>query len=133
MTAAIAKMVSMKTGSITEVEVQLPVIDPAEVLAQWREVRVVSRADFLTAAKRAGILTQAEAVLAAKGDMPAAFQAIIDGAVTAEQLTQQEAEDALILWAGLSEVRRNHPLIALFAAGMGYTDAQIDALFGWQT
>jgi hypothetical protein len=47
-------------------------------------------------------------------------------------LPETDRDEARILWAGLTEVQRSHPLIELVAWSNDMTAEQVDALFGWQ-
>ena len=95
-----------------------------ELRAAWRLGASLSRAEFCIALKRAGVLSAQEAKAAAKGDWPASFAAALAGVA--------DADEAEILWAGVSTVERMHPLLAVLQAAAGLTDEQIDALFGWE-
>jgi len=102
------------------------VADPAVA----RSRAVLSRAQFIQAVYAAGILTKAQAIDAAAGGIPAFFITALDGLVAAQAMTQAEADQAEILWAGLTQVERNHPLIPIAQGALGLSDAQVDALFG---
>ena len=93
-------------------------------LADWRGQATLHRRDFCIALKRAGVLPVAEAIAAAKGDWPTAFETALNA------LTQDEQDEAQIEWASVVEIRRNHPMIAMLGAAAGMTDVQVDALFG---
>ena len=100
-----------------------PKTDP-ELREEWRPTATLSRAEFCIALKRAGVLSAQEAKAAAKGDWPASFAAALAGVA--------DADEAEILWAGVSTVERMHPLLAALQAAAGLTDEQLDALFGWE-
>lgn len=104
-----------------------PAPTEADLLAAWRDTRVLTRTEFCTALLRADKLTAAEAIAAAGGATPAPLEDAIS------MLPEPEQAEARILWAGLTQVRRNHPLIALVAwvPSVSMTDAQVDELFGW--
>jgi len=93
--------------------------------AAWRKTAFLYRRDFCIALKRAGVLSAAQAIQAAKGDWPQAFTSAL------AQLPQDAQEEAEIEWAAVQEIRRNHPMIALLGSAANMTDEQIDALFGW--
>ena len=97
----------------------------ADRRAAWRETRTLSRAQFCIAVKHAGFLTAAQAEAAARGDIPAPLEALF------ATMPAAEAEDGRILWAGLTQVERRHPLVLLVAQHMTLADEQVDALFGW--
>ena len=96
----------------------------AEARSTWRNTARLSRAEFCIALKRAGVLSVQEAMAAAKGDWPASFAAALAGVA--------DADEAEILWAGVSTVERMHPLLVVLQAAAGLTDEQLDTLFGWQ-
>jgi hypothetical protein len=106
------------------------VIDPAEALTEARSNAVLSRAQFLQAVYKAGILTKSKAIAAAAGEVPAFFITALDALVTNGGLLQADADDAEILWAGLTQVERNHPFVPIAQGSLSLTDAQVDALFG---
>ena len=117
---------NFKTGETWDVwEDDAPAPSPEEVRAAWRSTRALSRAEFCTAAFRAGKMTAAEAIAAAKGETPALFESALSRLPPADQ------DEARILWAGLGVVDRNHPLVALAAWAADMTDEEVDALFGW--
>jgi hypothetical protein len=102
----------------------------AMILARRRARAVLSRSQFCLALRAAGHLTALEAKEAAKGEVPAPLAAALAAAVLAATMTVEESENATILWAGLTQVERVHPIIALVQSFLSLTDAQIDALFG---
>lgn len=95
-----------------------------------RPVAVLSRAQFLMRSRQAGILTKSQALAAAAGEVPTFFLTALATLVAAGAMTQDEADDAEILWAGLTQVERNHPLMPIAQTALNLTDAQVDALFG---
>jgi hypothetical protein len=80
--------------------------------------------EFLRQCVLAGLLTEADALSAARGDIPAAFAQVVAGWSEAERF---EAE---LRWASLSQVDRMHPLIIAVADQAGITVEQLDLLFG---
>ena len=105
--------------------IKIKAVDPAAARAAWRTTSSLARAEFCTAAFRAGKITASEAIMAAKGETPALFESALSMLPPADQ------DEARILWAGLGVVERNHPLVALAAQAAGMTDEEVDALFGW--
>lgn len=95
----------------------------ADVLDQWRAGASVSRRDFCLALYGAGILPKDQAILAAKGDWPPAFDAFLTG------LTDAEATAAQIEWASVRRIHRAHPMIEGLAGLAGLTPDQVDTLF----
>lgn len=82
------------------------------------------KAQFIIACKRAGILTQEEAVAAAiQNTMPAQFLAAIVAAGGDEV-------EAQITWAATSEVWRNDQYIQILAALPSVGESVADQLFG---
>lgn len=92
----------------------------------WRRGASMSRAEFCTALRAAGILNRSEAIAAAKGDWPASFEPMLDN------MTEAEADTALILWAAIQTVERNHPLFEQVREFFGITPEQADDLFEYQ-
>jgi hypothetical protein len=71
-----------------------------------------------------GQITEAEALAAVQtGAIPAAFVPVIDA------LPTEDAFAARMLLTGATVFERNHPMTAAFAAGLGWTEAQIDGLW----
>tara|TARA_R110000851_G_scaffold174949_3_gene321174 strand:+ start:9644 stop:10159 length:516 start_codon:yes stop_codon:yes gene_type:complete len=99
------------------------------LLTHRRATAVLSRAQFIQAVYRAGILTKAEAI-AASANVPAFFLTALGSLVTAGAMTQAEADDAEILWLNLLQVERNHPFLPIAQGALNLTTAQVDALFG---
>lgn len=89
-----------------------------------RNSRPLSRAEFCIAIYRVGLLTASEAINAAKGDVPAPLEQAI------RDLPEQERVEAAILWAGLTQVERAHPMVDLLRVHVGMTDEQVDEMFG---
>ncbi len=110
--------------------IQNTTVSPESILSAKREASVLSRAEFIQAVYKANILTKQEAKAAAAGEVPAFFITAIDTLVANGDMTQADADDAEILWAGLTQVERNHPFLPIAQSSLGLTDAQVDALFG---
>jgi hypothetical protein len=103
---------------------------PADFAAALQSARNAAQRDksgLLMDLRAMGILTAAEAVQAARGDIPDSFEAALS-------TMPQEAQDmARIKWAGDQVISRTNPLILLAAFAKGITDQQLDAAFGVQT
>lgn len=99
-------------------------VDKAKVLTDWRATAVTTRTKFCIAAKRAGVLTAAEAILAAQGGWPASFDAALSSLPV-----NIDADEAQIVWAATTEVRRNDPVLVAVASAKVLTPDQIDGLF----
>lgn len=76
-----------------------PIPDPAPVT-------VVSAMQFQRALNQSGLYTAVDTAIAGSGDL-----------------------DLQIYWAKTSEFHRDHPKVAQMAQALGYTDAQVDAVF----
>lgn len=96
----------------------------AEALAGRRAEAKLSRQAFCLALFRQGMLSEADAIAAAKGDWPASLDDMLAG------LSSADAAEARIVWATSTEVRRLHPLLAAIAAHMSVADETLDAMFG---
>jgi len=101
-----------------------------DILAAKRAGVALSRSQFIQAVYAAGIMNKGQAIAASAGQVPAFFLTALEGLVAAQAMSQAEADNAEILWAGLTQVERNHPLIPIAQGALGLTDAQVDALFG---
>ena len=95
-------------------------------LAEWRSKATLSRRQFCIAAYRAGLLSEADAVLAAKGEWPASFDAALVG------LPANVVTEAKIEWASVSEIRRSAPLLETVRQSAGVTEDVLDTMFGYQ-
>ena len=85
----------------------------------------VSDRQFLQALAQLGSITQEEALAAVKtGALPAAMRAYVDALPDAEEKFAAE-----MILSGSIEFRRDHPLVATFAAINGWTDKQVDDLW----
>jgi hypothetical protein len=85
---------------------------------------VISRRQLLIALARAKLITEAEALAAAKtGQVPAAIDAVFAA------LPKEQALAARITWATMTVVERDHPLIQAVIDAKIATPEQIDALF----
>lgn len=100
--------------------------EQAAELAEWRSNATLSRRQFCIAAYRAGLLSEADAVLAAKGEWPASFDAALVG------LPANLVTEAKIEWAAVSEIRRTAPLLETVRQSAGVTEDVLDTMFGYQ-
>jgi hypothetical protein len=100
-----------------------PAVTPVTIEDRRKNLSLV-RGAFCLALVGAGILPQAEAIDAAKGNWPATFGDALAG------LTDVEKVGAQIEWATAQSIRRNHPLISMLAAAAGLSDGEVDVLFG---
>lgn len=95
-----------------------------EELQTWRNSVSISRRDFCIKAYEAGLLSEEDAVTAAKGDWPSAFTSALSG------LTSSEIVAAKIEWASATLVRRNAPLLETVRASQDISENVVDAIFG---
>jgi hypothetical protein len=85
---------------------------------------VISRRQLLIALANAKLITEAEALAAAKtGEVPAAIDAVFAA------LPKEQALAARITWATMTVVERDHPLIQAVIDAKIVTAEQADALF----
>jgi hypothetical protein len=84
----------------------------------------ISRRQLLIALAQAKLITEAEALAAAKtGEVPAAIDAVFAA------LPKEQALAARITWATMTVVERDHPLIQAVINAKLATAEQVDALF----
>lgn len=116
-------IVNATTGETSTSPIDPPAQSAEARINEWRQTARLSRADFCVALKRAGILPAQEAVLAAKGEWPATFDAALS--------SFPDVDEAKIIWAAVAVIERLHPMLLALQSFAGLTDAQVDALFGW--
>jgi hypothetical protein len=84
----------------------------------------ISRRQLLIALTATGLITEAEALAAAKtGDVPAIIDTVFS------KLPPEQALAARITWAAMTMVERDHPLIQAVINAKLATAEQVDALF----
>lgn len=102
------------------------VITPAAAIeaarAEWRASRAVSKLDLLLALVAAGAISEESAM---STGIPAEFEQLVAA------MPNPPRAEMRIRWAHLVDVPRMHPLILAVQSAMGWTDEQVDALFGW--
>lgn len=82
---------------------------------------VISDRQFFQQLATLGLCTQAEALAAVQvGSLPAQMEALLS------QLPSEQQFPARMLLTGATEFKRNHPVVATFAAASGWSDAQTD-------
>ena len=90
----------------------------------WRKAAQLDKTQFLQSARKHGIISTEEAKQAAKGDIPdflmSAFESL------------EDPDDAEIVWASTTSVRRNNELIEAIRAAKEMTEEEIDQIFGWE-
>lgn len=95
--------------------------------ARWRTTATLSRAEFCLALKRAEVIPADQAIAASKGDWPTNFTALL-----AAMPDGMDPDEAQIIWAGITLVERLHPLFEAVRQFHGMSEADADALFGYQ-
>ncbi len=118
-----AKAVSGEFGDVT------PYVPPPVDRMGIRSKASLSRSDFCLATIRVGVLTKEDAVFAARGEWPTAFDAFI------ASLNPDEATAAKIQWAAATSIRYNDPLLQSLAVAHSGNGAQalLDEIFAIPT
>lgn len=93
----------------------------------YRNTASLSRRDFCLGLASAGILPNADAIAAARGDWPDAMASFLT------YLDAAQAVDAQIEWAAAGSIERMHPFVLSLASWLSMPDADVDALFGITT
>lgn len=129
-----AALAGMLGGKIVTVDGGFAVIDPPEpepgpepeplTLEHVRAATAIDRALFCNRLADHQVLTDAEAISAAKGDWPEAMLFFLGF------LTAQQQRDAQITWASCVTVERNHWLVLAMISMEIVTEAVADAVFG---
>lgn len=102
----------------------VPKVNPDDALSQARAGAAVPRADFCNGLADIGLLTDADAVAAAKGAWPSPMDAFL------EYLDTRQRRDVQIEWATRATVERNHwAVLAMISFGIA-TEDQADTLCG---
>lgn len=102
-------------------------VPEAPTVEQIRATAAIDRALFCNRLAEQGVLTDDEAISAAKGDWPAAMLSFLGFLTTAQQ------RDAQITWASCATVERNHWLVlSMISLGI-VTEAVADSVFGITT
>ncbi|MTH61212.1 hypothetical protein [Paracoccus litorisediminis] len=105
-------------------------VDPRsleDILQALRSGVVLSRVNFLMACVRVGVLSQSEALIGAKGELPPSIVNVISS------LPSEEAFEIQLRWAALTEVDRLDPLILVLASAMQLSAETLDDIFGIHT
>lgn len=108
------------TGS----EWEYVVPDPASILSATRTSSAITRAAFCNALADHGIITDAEAISAARGDWPVSMAGFLDF------LDAGQSRDVQIEWAACATVLRMHPFVLTLGSWLDLTANQLDELFG---
>lgn len=81
----------------------------------------ISRRQFYQGLAKAGFISKAEALAALEGVIPPAIMAVVDA------IEDEEAQfDAMAHLKGSLSFMRHHPLVAIFAASQGLSEAGVD-------
>lgn len=102
-------------------------IDPVEEefdVVEWRKTASMSKQLFCLRLLKMGILEPEDAVAAAEGRWPPSLNEFLQG------LDPVESAEARIVWAGSTEVSRQHPLLGMLASNMEISDTDLDKMFG---
>lgn len=92
---------------------------------QFGVPKIISDRQFFHALAKMGIISNQEALGAVKtGTIP---QAMLD--IVNQVANDNDRFDVEMVLSGAIEFQRTHPLVATFAAAMGWTDAQVDDLY----
>jgi hypothetical protein len=121
----ITKVIDGKRIPLTPQEIAEWEAEQPDALTHWRATHAMPVDEFCIACHGAGLLSEADAELAATGGWPAAFDAFIAALPFADRVRARRK------WAGTKHVRRNDPLLAQIAAAAKVTPEQLDALMGW--
>lgn len=105
------------------VEVE-PIETPEQLLQAKRAAAVMSRSEFLLRCTSAGIITPADALQAAHGQIPESVAGLITS------WPEQDRFEIQLRWAALTVIERMHPMILVLADVMGLAPATLDAVFG---
>lgn len=95
----------------------------AAELQRRRETTGMTRTEFLIAAKNFNIISEDDAILAARGEVPPSMAPLFD------RLPADQRFEAAITWSAATRVNRMDPFIQLWASILEITDEQLDQLF----
>ena len=101
------------------------VVKTAPNMAQMRAQASLDRTDFQEALFDAGIITEAELLAWAGGQVPASVDTDLSNALSGSDLVKARAR---VMSA--QTINRMHDLVLLLQAARSLTDEQVDALFG---
>lgn len=93
-------------------------------LAMRRAGASLSRSEFCLGLVDLGILTIAEGIAAARGDLPDPLAGMLEG------FSAGQAAQTAIAWAALGRVDRLDPIVLMIAGQVGLSAGQLDQLFG---
>lgn len=97
--------------------------DTALDLAEWRASAVVTKIEFINRAADAGIITNADAMIAARGEWPGAMADFL------LLLNEKQKREAVVEWGQSTVVERANAFIMAMGSWLSLTEEQIDALF----
>ena len=90
----------------------------------WRKSASLDKTQFLRSVRKHGVISTEEAKAAAKGDIPDFLVSVFE--------SLEDPDDAEIVWASTTSVRRNNELIEAIRVAKEMTEAEIDKIFGWE-
>lgn len=112
-------------GTVDWTLMQSATAQAAERLQAWRASATMSRTDFVLALVQAQILSTADGIAAARGEVPQSFEAVVAA------LPDPPQTEVRIRWSAMTQVDRLNSFVALIAGAAGVSDAALDAIFGW--
>ena len=91
----------------------------------FRKTAKLSVSEFCKVLAKNSILSQTEALDAAKGNWPQTFADAIS------VLSEDEQFDAQVRWAAADTIDRSEPLLTTLAQHAGVSEEQLDEMFGY--
>jgi hypothetical protein len=103
-------------------------VDWTKARENFRNKALMSKAAFCLVLVEAGVLTSEQAVDAAKGNWPTAFDDVFEG------VDATKALEARLAWASVTEVHRNADILEdlLEHPNVPLTAEQLDTAFGYE-
>jgi hypothetical protein len=108
----------VNSGSVVE-------IDWEKARTDFRKTAVMPIVSFIMSAVKLGFLDAEDALSASKGEWPVSFNKVLAAMPPEDRL------EAQVVWANITEVRRNAPLLILIGTVKEITPEQFDAMFGY--
>lgn len=100
-------------------------VDWDKARTQFRASATMTKKDFCFELAKRGILSADDAIDAAKGNWPAAFEAAFAG-VDADEVLKAKIE-----WASTTTVYRSYPMLEPLAKKANITSNDLDVMFGY--
>lgn len=103
-------------------------VDWAKARTEFRKTASIGKVPFCLALVAANILTEEQAIDAAKGNWPSAFDDAFN------EVDAATALEAKIAWAAVTEIHRAHPMLDALVAhpNVPLTAEQLDTVFGYE-